>query len=812
MAYVKKLFNENFLFYASYVIKDRAIPDAEDGLKPVQRRIMHSLFEMDDGKFHKVANVVGHCMKYHPHGDQSIYGALVVLANKDLFIDKQGNFGNIFTGDEASAARYIECRATPLAKEIFYNPKITRYADSYDGRNKEPEYFPAKLPVILLTGTEGIAVGMSTRILPHNPVEVIAAEIACLQGKPFSLLPDFPTAGLVDVGDYADGNGKVKVRAKLDTSDPKRILITEIPFGSTTESLIESVEAAAKGGRIKIASISDFTTEKVEIEIKLQRGVYTDEVVDALYAFTECEQSISCNCLLIQDEKPVVTTVTKIVERHAATLIGILEAELRIEESELLDEIHARTLERIFIEERVYKAIENKKTQETVVRAILDGLKPFTADIARDVMPEDVERLLKIPIRRISLYDINKARDEMKRLADRLAEVRHHLAHLTAYAVALLSGIKKKLEKDWTRKTTIANFHKIDAKEVARRDIALRYDSQTGYLGTAVSSGDKLFDVSTFDRLMVLRRNGIFTFVPLPERLFVDQGMLHCAIADKERIAAALMTVVYRDGENGFPYIKRCRVEGWIMNKDYSLVPENAQVLAFSVDPAFEFTLSYKPKPRMKVDKARFIASRYDEKGLKASGVRLANREVSAVDCDPPCGVSAIIAANSAANGAAGGATSGSGVGAATSSGSGRGSGAGGSASVSPFQPELLDPFDQDAKPGDIGDTADETLSATPTDESLEAAKVPLGRRLHKGGKTKTPGKTATKAKPATKKGVATSGGSTKKPSREDSIARRAPAKSSAPEPGPEPEPGAPGSGEGLLARMAKKKAGSEKK
>jgi topoisomerase-4 subunit A len=324
VAYVKKIFNDNFLYYASYVIKDRAIPDLEDGLKPVQRRILHSLFEMDDGKFHKVANVIGHCMKYHPHGDQSIGSALVVLANKELFVDKQGNFGNIFTGDEASAGRYIECKASSFAKDVFYNPKITDYADSYDGRNREPLLFPAKLPVILLTGTEGIAVGMSTKILPHNPVEVIKAEIACLQGKKFEVFPDFLTGGSVDLSEYRDGNGKVRVRASLDTSDPKKIVIREIPFSTTTESLIASVENAARSGQLKIASISDYTTDKVEIEIRLQRGVYTQEVIDALYAFTECEQSISVNCLVIKDRKPVVTSGAEIIRHHSAALLGIL--------------------------------------------------------------------------------------------------------------------------------------------------------------------------------------------------------------------------------------------------------------------------------------------------------------------------------------------------------------------------------------------------------------------------------------------------------------------------------------------------------
>jgi topoisomerase-4 subunit A len=328
MAYIKTLFDRNFLEYASYVIKDRAIPDLEDGLKPVQRRILHSLFEMDDGKFHKVANVVGHCMKYHPHGDASIGSALVVLANKDLFIDRQGNFGNIYTGDEASAPRYIECRCTPLAKDIFYNPKLTPDVDSYDGRSREPVLFPAKIPVVLVIGAEGIAVGMSTKILPHNVIEVLEAEKACLQGKKFTLYPDFPTAALMDVSDYQDGNGKVRVRARLDLSDPKRIVIRDLPYGSTTESMMASVENAAKTGRVKVQSINDYTAEKVEIEIKLARGEYAKETVDALFAFTECEQSISVNLLVIRDGLPAVMTVTEVIRYHAKQLVKILTKEL----------------------------------------------------------------------------------------------------------------------------------------------------------------------------------------------------------------------------------------------------------------------------------------------------------------------------------------------------------------------------------------------------------------------------------------------------------------------------------------------------
>ncbi|MGA2547562.1 MAG: DNA topoisomerase IV subunit A [Rectinemataceae bacterium] len=627
MAYVKKLFDYNYMYYASYVIKDRAIPDLEDGLKPVQRRILHSLFELDDGKFHKVANLVGHCMKYHPHGDQSIYSALVVLANKELFIDKQGNFGNIATGDEASAARYIECRATALAKDLLYKPKITEFIESYDGRNTEPVVFPAKVPVVLILGAEGIAVGMSTRILPHNPVEVIKAEIASLKGRRFRLEPDFLTGGLCDASEYEDGRGKVRVRAKLDLSDEKRILIRELPFGSTTESLIASVEAAAKAGRIKIASISDFTTDKVEIEIKLQRGVYAADVVDALYAFTECEQSISCNLLVIKDDLPVIMKATDVVNHHAERLLDILKRELELEAGELLDEIHARTLERIFIEERVYKAIEKMKTQEGVRKAVSGGLELFKKEIKRQVTDDDVERLLRIPIRRISLYDINKAKEEMDALKAKLSQVRKHLADLVNYAITFLEGIAKRLEKDWPRRTELTAFRQIDVKEASRRDLALRYDEATGYLGTSVSGGETLSHVSPYDKILVIRRNGVYTAMTVPEKLFVDKGMLFCGSADKEELLKNLFTVIYKDGETGFPHIKRCRIEQYINNKDYFLVPAGAEVLLFSVEESFEFTVVYAPKPRMKVKEEAFRASDFEEKGLKAQGVRLAAKE-----------------------------------------------------------------------------------------------------------------------------------------------------------------------------------------
>jgi len=631
MDYVESLFNTNFLEYASYVIRDRAIPDVEDGLKPVQRRILHSLFEMDDGKFHKVANVVGYCMKYHPHGDASIGNALTVLANKSLFIDKQGNFGNLFTGDEASAPRYIECRITEFAKDILFNPHITRYVPSYDGRNKEPVVFRAKLPVVLLIGAEGIAVGMSTKILPHNIREIIEAEKACLSGKSFTLYPDFQTGGLIDVSEYQDGKGKVLVRAKLDTSDDKRIVIRELPFGSTTESLIASIESASKSGKVKISEINDYTAEQVEIELKLPRGVYAPDVVDALYAFTDCEQSISCNLLVIQDNLPVQTTVTEVIKTHAKQLTALLKDELLYEQEMLTDRLHLRTLERIFIEERIYKKIETMKTAESVIKAVIKGFEPFKAELIREVTEDDVDRLLKIPIRRISLYDIQKNRAEVQEISARLKEIARLLKNLKKYALSVLDGILAKLPPEITaRKTEITGFTKVDVKEAVNRDLSLRYDEAPGYLGTAVTTGKEILKVSPYDRIFILRKSGVYTVMDVPDRLFVDTGMWYCDFAEKELLSQILFTVIYKDEKTQYPYIKRARVESYILNRDYLFVPDTATVLYASTAENFEFTVQYVPKPRTKKNEARFKTADYPEKGLKAQGVRLAEREAEA--------------------------------------------------------------------------------------------------------------------------------------------------------------------------------------
>lgn len=627
MAYVSKVFKNNFLEYASYVIKDRAIPHIDDGLKPVQRRILHSLFEMDDGKFNKVANVVGNCMKYHPHGDASIYSALVAFANKDLFIDKQGNFGNVFTGDGPSAARYIECRLLPLAKDVFYNPEITEYEDSYDGRNSEPVTFPAKIPVLLVQGAEGIAVGMSTRILPHNLIEVVEAVISCLKGEPFRLFPDFLTGGFADVSEYNDGNGKILVRAKLDTKDPKKLIIRELPFGSTTESLINSIEAAAKKNKIKISTIDDYSAEGVEIEIKLARGVYTGDTVDALFAFTDCESSIPVNLLVIKDSMPTIMTISEVIEHHAERLIEILTGELKLEQKQLEDKLHARTIEQIFIEERIYKQIEEKTTMEGVLKAVIDGFKPFSKQIRREVTTEDIDRLLKIVIRRISLYDINKVKKEMQEIRQRIKEIKHHLAHITDYAISFLKeNIITKHKGDYPRRTEIISFGQVDVREAAQRNLKLRYDPKTGYIGYEVS-GNVVFDVSQYDRILVLRKTGAYSVIDVPEKLFVDKGMLYCGFADHETCAKTVFTLVYKN-EKGHPYIKRCRIEKFILSRGYSIIPDNCTVLKATTLEDIYLTINYKPKPRLRVLQETFRVSDYTIKGVKARGVRLASREV----------------------------------------------------------------------------------------------------------------------------------------------------------------------------------------
>ncbi len=633
MAHAESVFKVNFLEYASYVIKDRAIPDIIDGLKPVQRRILHSLFEMDDGKFHKVANVVGHCMKYHPHGDASIGDALVNLANMDLFIDRQGNFGNVMTGDPAAAPRYIECRILPFAKKVLYNPELTEFIESYDGRNKEPVSFPAKLPIVLVQGAEGIAVGMSTKILPHNLFEVIDAIGAVLRHEAFELFPDFITGGLMDVSAYADGTGKVLVRARLNTKDPKRIIIEELPFGVTTEKMIKSVEDAAKKGKLKISSINDFTTDQVNIEIVLARNTYSDEIVDALYAYTACEQSISVNPLVIHDGVPRVMTVSEMIRFHADFLVQVLQRELTVEKGHLLDRLHARTLERIFVEERIYKRIEQKRTQEEVEKAVISGFKPFEQQIARPVTAEDVERLLKIPIRRISLFDIEKNRSEIEEINARIKEIEWHLSHLVDYALGYLDELRKLASPSMKlRKTVIGSFKKIDVREVANRDLALKYDGTNGYLGYELKNGTTQFMVSPFDRILVIQKEGNYFVTDAPEKLFVGKGMRYCVIAEKDLLEKLVFTIIYQEKSLKYLFIKRCKITQYILNRTYELLPTgNYKLFTLSVLDDARLTIVFKKGKGYKNLEDRTYFSRFLVKGVKANGVRLTTKEAQTI-------------------------------------------------------------------------------------------------------------------------------------------------------------------------------------
>lgn len=626
MAYINKLFNENFMEYASYVIKERAIPHLDDGLKPVQRRILQSLHDVDDGKFNKVANVVGHAMQYHPHGDSSIYEALVNIANKDLFIDRQGNFGNPLTGDPASAARYIECRLLPMAKEVLFSPEITEYSDSYDGRRKEPVTLPAKIPLPLILGAEGIAVGMATKMLPHNLVEVLEAEQACLKGEEFELFPDVLSGGIMDVSGYNEGNGKILSRARLDSSDPKRIVVRELPYGVTTESLIESIEAAARANKIKIGAINDFTTEFVEIEIKLPRGVHTNDVLDGLYAFTDCEVSISLNMLMIRDDKPAVMTVPEVVEHHAGRLVELLEKELLLEKGHLLDKIHARTLEKIFIVEKIYKKIEPIKTVPGIFRAVHKGFDVFADEIGRDVTDEDIERLLKIPIRRISQFDIQRMEDEIRQLQDRLDVVEHHLKHLVEYALGTLDGILEKYRSKYPRRSEIVSLQKVDVRDAAQKNLKVKYNPDTGYLGYETSGGRVLFDASVYDRILYVKKDGSYQVSDVPDKLFVGKGMLYAGLADKETCDEVVFSLIYRNTENNYPYIKRCRVTQFILNRSYSLVPDEGTIIRLTTKDDVAAVVDFKQKSLIS-GSDQFPVNDYLVKGVKARGVRIKPKE-----------------------------------------------------------------------------------------------------------------------------------------------------------------------------------------
>ncbi len=625
--------DRGFLDYASYVIRDRAIPNLADGLKPVQRRILWALHEKDDGRFIKVANVVGHTMQYHPHGDASIGDALVVLANKRYLIEGQGNFGNIFTGDPAAAPRYIECRLTELARTELINDEITDFIPSYDGRNQEPVTLPCKLPLTLMLGTEGIAVGLSARILPHNFPELLEAQIAILQQQPFKCLPDFPTGGLMDARDYQDGKGSVKVRARIKIKDESTVVITEIPPTTTTDSLLASIEDATRKGKLKVKSINDFTSETVEIEIKCPLAVDADKMVDALYAFTECETTISSRIVVIKNNRPVELTVSEVLHENTSQLVAILKRELDLREKQLLDELHYRTLERIFIEERIYKKIELCRTNDAVIAAVYEGFQPFTKELIREIANADVDKLLQVRIRRISLFDIHKHREEMEKTKAELDEVRKNLKNLTKHVVGHLEALLEKYRKQYPRLTTKSARHEeVDAKAVAFKAFKVSYDRETGYVGYKAGGEEFKLECTKFDKLLLVFRDGTYKVTELPEKLFVGQELFYCGLPDREKV----FTCAYTDREAS--YLKRFTFGGTILNKVYGCIPEKSRILYFAPDTPKLLYVRYKPAPHQKVSQQTCDPSQVEVKSPKTLGRQISIKDISSVTAEPTRG------------------------------------------------------------------------------------------------------------------------------------------------------------------------------
>jgi topoisomerase-4 subunit A len=625
--------DRGFLDYASYVIRDRAIPNLADGLKPVQRRILWALHEKDDGRFIKVANVVGHTMQYHPHGDASIGDALVVLANKRYLIEGQGNFGNIFTGDPAAAARYIECRLTELARAEVFNDSITDFVPSYDGRNREPVALPCKLPLTLMLGTEGIAVGLAARILPHNFPELLQAQIAILKKQPFKCLPDFPTGGLMDARDYQDGKGSVKVRARIKAKDEATVLIAEIPPTTTTDSLIGSIEDAVRKGKLKVKSINDFTSENVEVEIKCPAGVDAEKLIDALYAFTDCETTISSRIVVIKNNRPVELTVSEVLRENTEQLVAILKRELELLEKQLLDELHYRTLERIFIEERIYKLIEKCKTNEAVTAAVHGGFKPFKKELIRDIADADVEKLLQVRIRRISLFDINKHREEMEKTKADLDETRKNLKGLTKYVIGHLEALLEKYGKQFPRLTTKSGrYEEVDAKAVAFKAFKVSYDRESGYVGYKVSGEEFKLECTKFDKILLVSRDGAYKVMELPEKFFVGQELFYCGLPDRGRV----FTCAYTDRDAS--YLKRFTFGGTILNKVYSCIPEKSRILYFAPDTPKVLYVRYKPAPHQKISQQTCDPSQVEVKNPRTLGRQISIKDISSVTAEPTRG------------------------------------------------------------------------------------------------------------------------------------------------------------------------------
>jgi len=609
---------------ASYVIRDRAIPHLDDGLKPVQRRIMHSLKMRDDGKFIKVANIVGYCMQFHPHGDASIAAALVNLTNKRYLIEPQGNFGNVLTGDPPAASRYIECRLTDLARTQIFNKQLTEFIPSYDGRNQEPVTLPCKLPLLLMLGAEGIAVGLATRILPHNFIELLHQMKRHVQKKPLEpLFPDFIQGGVMDPEDYDDGRGRVKVRAVIEKKDKSTLIIREVPHGTTTESLIASIEKAARSKKIKIRAINDYTAEDVEVHIVLSPGEDQDKAKQALYKLTDCEISLNSNIMVIHDKRPKEMTVSQVVKNSAVRLKEILGLELELEKARLLDQFHHKTLVQIFCENRIYREIEDEKTYEDVQQAVLLGVNKFKKQLRRKVTIEDVEMLLGIPVRKISLFDIEKSKKEIGDILAALKEVEKNIKGLTRYTTKYIDGLVDKYKDQYPRRTRIHDegFEEISVRDVVSSSFKVSYDKKSGYIGHAVR-GEGLFSCTALDKVILVWKDGRYMLSPVMDKLFVNKDLVYAALYDRDR----QMTMVY--AANNMNYIKRFTFGGVIQKKEYRLAPEKSRVVMFSDEPVEKVWVKYKPAPRQRVNQQIFEMENYAVRGAKSKGNQLSSKKI----------------------------------------------------------------------------------------------------------------------------------------------------------------------------------------
>ena len=579
------MYKEWFLDYASYVILERAVPDLIDGLKPVQRRILHSMFDLEDGRYNKVANIVGHTMQYHPHGDASISDAIVQVGQKELLIDMQGNWGNIYTGDRAAASRYIEARLSKFALEVVFNPKTTNWQLSYDGRKKEPIHLPVKFPLLLAQGAEGIAVGLSTKILPHNFNELIDGSVKYLKGRSFKLFPDFQTGGSIDISNYNDGNrgGRVKVRASIEKYDKNTIIIKEIPYGTTTASLIESIIKASEKGKVKIKKIEDNTSAEVEILVYLPSGASIQKTIDSLFAFTQCEVSISPLCCIISDNKPQFLGVRDILKISTDNTKDLLKKELEIQLNELENQWHSISLERIFIENRIYRDIEEKTTWHEVLSTIDSGLDPFKSKLKKDVTVDDIKKLTEIPIRKISKFDLDKVKEKLDSIEVNIEEVKNNLNHLVDYTIQYFTHLKRHYGKDRKRKTKIDEFDELDKKTISIKNYKLYVNKAEGFVGTSLKKDEFVCDCSDLDDIIVFTSDGIMKVVKVDSKLFVGRDILHVSLFNLKS-KETVYNLIYRDGKNGTSYMKRFKISGVIRDKDYNLTQgkEASEVLYFS--------------------------------------------------------------------------------------------------------------------------------------------------------------------------------------------------------------------------------------